>query len=332
MTEETDFTPNPDRAIWIEGKFTGALLERLRPQILELTAQSREPITVFLNSSGGSPDVGEELLKLLRRTTPDDARASRLITVAMKRASSMGANFLSAGDFAIAHPAAELLWHGGRWPLSDMVSAGEAGRLYVQTLQTFHERNARKLAQASVHRFLLIVSAYRERFAQHRADVGWPALGDVECFQAILRGNLSPVGQEVLARAIPLWHSSNGLLLHFQKKLRRGRSVTSEHLRKLMLYSAFSFEFEKGDPPDWDAGLGRISDHFYFLNSYFDFGVLRDYVAGREPLPAVTGEEDYSLPFRMFFLALCRALQQGENSITPADAVWLGLIDTVRVS
>jgi hypothetical protein len=136
----------------------------------------------------------------------------------------------------------------------------------------------------------------------------------------------------VLARAIPLWHSSNGLLLHFQKKLRRGRSVTSEHLRKLMLYSAVAFEFEKGDPPDWDAGLSRISDHFYFLNAYFDFGALRDWIAAREePQPAGTdAEADYFLQFRFFFLALCRALQEGENNITALDALWLGLIDTIR--
>jgi hypothetical protein len=32
----------------------------------------------------------------------------------------------------------------------------------------------------------------------------------------------------------------------------------------------------------------------------------------------------------LFFLAICRALQEGENYITPVDAVSLGLIDTVR--
>lgn len=319
-----DFTPNPERAIWIEEKFTEALLERLRPQILELT-QSPVPISVFLNSGGGSPDAAEEILRLLRRTTQDGARA-RVITVVMTKASSMAANFLSAGDFAIAHPDCTLLYHGGRWPLEDLVSDGEAGRLYAHTLPVFHERNAAVLAQNSVRRFLSIVSACRAIFAEHRA-AGDPALTDLECFQAILRGKLSPAGQAVLDRAIPLWRSSNGVLFHFQKKLRRGRTVTKEHLRKLMLYSAFACEC---DPAAWDAGLAKICDQFYFLNSYFDFGELRDYVAGRESLPAGTDAEEYFLQFRFFFHAICRALQEGENYITPVDALWLGLVDTIR--
>jgi hypothetical protein len=31
-----------------------------------------------------------------------------------------------------------------------------------------------------------------------------------------------------------------------------------------------------------------------------------------------------------FFVTLCRALQDGENQLTAADAMWLGLIDTIR--
>jgi ATP-dependent protease ClpP protease subunit len=329
---DADFTPNPDRAIWIEGKFTEALLDLLRPRIAEHTATNRDPITVFVNSGGGSPDVAEAILNLLRWTSQDDPRASRIITVvrSSSEALSMAANFLAAGDYAIAAPDCTLLWHGGRWPLADMVSVGEAGKLYARTLPTFHERNAAKLARASVHRFLRIVSAYRESFAQHRADVGDPALGDVECFQAILHGKLSPAGQKVLDRAGSLFESSNGLLLLFLKKVRRGRTVTKEYLQELMLRVSMAWEYQSNKgAPAWDGGLSRISDHFYFLNAYFDFAVLRDWIAARaEPQPAGTDvEEDY---FRLFFLALCRALQEGENYITALDALWLGLIDTVR--
>jgi hypothetical protein len=41
-------------------------------------------------------------------------------------------------------------------------------------------------------------------------------------------------------------------------------------------------------------------------------------------------EADYFLQFRIFSLALCRALQEGENELTAMDALWLGLVDTVR--
>ena len=315
---DADFEPNPDRAVRVEGRLDEPLLERLRPQILELTSSSKAPVTVFINSRGGSSEVAEAILSLLRDV--------RVITVAAPTAHSAAAALLSAGDFALASPESSLLYHGGRWPLSDLVSAGEAGRLYGHTLPVFHEKNAAKLAQNSVRRFLFITAALRPTFAEHRADKGDPSLSDLQAFQEILRVKLSPAGQKVLERAIPLCKSYNALLLHFQKKLRRGRDVTKEHLKKLMLYSAVDLEC---DPAAWDAGLTKICDQFHFLNSYFDFGALRDWVAGR-PEPQTADQDIDALQFRLFFLAICRSLQEGENYITPLDAVWLGLVDTLR--
>jgi ClpP protease-like protein len=330
--DDADFTPNPDRAIWVEGQLNEALLERLRPEILELTVQNREPITVFINSRGGSPEVAEAILSLLRRKTQDDARASRIITVAAPKAKSAAANLLSAGDFAIAYPECTLLYHGARWPLSDLVAAGKCGPLFARTLPTFHELNAAALARNSVRRFLFIVSAERALFGQHRADQGDPTLTDLACFQAILRGKLSPAGQKVLELAIPICDSHNALLLQFQKRLRRGRAVNKAYLQKLMLHASIALEYErnKGNPA-WDGGLSRISDHFYFLNAYFDFGTLCTWVAARAELQTADTDVEaaYFLQFRVFFLALCRALQEGENNITAVDAVWLGLIDTL---
>jgi hypothetical protein len=330
--QDADYTPNSDRAIWVEGRLDEALLERLRPEIFELTAQNRDPITVFINSSGGYHGVPEGILSLLRRTTQDDARASRIITVAAPKAYSAAAELLSAGDFAIAHPHSALLYHGLRLQLDDQQLTGERARL-GRTLPTFHENAAAALARNSFRRFRFIVSSKRALFAQHRADKSDPTLTDLKCFQAILHGDLSPAAQMVLALAISICQSYNDLLLHFQKRLRRGRTVTTERLQTLMLYASIAFEREirKGEP-SWDGGLSRINDYFYFLNAYFDIGRLCDWLAGRAETQTIDTDEEaaYFLQFQLFFLALCRALQEGENYITPMDAVWLGLVDTVR--
>ena len=331
MPGDADFTPNPDRAIRVEGQLNEALLERLRPEIIELTARSREPITVFINSRGGLCEVGRCILRLLRRTTEDDARVSRIITVAAPTAQSAAANLLSAGDLAIAFPESSLFYHGTRLQLPEKELTSEWGKL-AQVLPAFHETAAAELAISSVRRFLFIVSAERELFAQHRADRGDPTLTDVECFQAILRWKLSPAARKVLELALPLWNSYHGLMLHFQKRLRRGRTVTKAHLQKLMLHASIAFEYESHTGgPVWDGGLSRISDHFFFLNAYFDVARLCEWVAARaEPQTAdADPEADYFLQFRVFFLALCRALQEGENHITAMDAVWFGLIDTL---
>ncbi len=57
MTDAPDFTPNPDRAIWVEGRLDSSLLNRLKLQIVALVQQNRSPITVFIDSRGGYADV-----------------------------------------------------------------------------------------------------------------------------------------------------------------------------------------------------------------------------------------------------------------------------------
>lgn len=328
-----DFTPNPDRAIWIEGRIDQALLDRLLPEISELTAQSREPITVFIDSHGGKTHVAENILLALRQTTPDDPRVSRIITVAAPRAWSAAANLLSAGDFAIAHRDSDLLYHGGRILMSHNKLTAEVAR-EGRTMHTLDEISAAGIAFASLNRFLFIISALRPSFAQHRADAGDPTLADVDCFHALLRGRLSPAGQKVVDLAVPLSRDYDGLFRHFRKKLRRGRAVTKTRLQQLMLYASANFEYEAParDNEEWYGRMGRISEGFYFLNAYFNLEGLREWCAASPSTSEtvrVSAEEEYLVPFRILFRALCRALNEGENYLTPMDAVWLGLIDTV---
>ena len=330
---DPDYTPNADRAIWIEGRIEEALLERLQPEISELTTQSREPITVFINSHGGMQNVAGSILDALRRTTPDDARVSRIITVAAPMAQSAGANLLSAGDWAVALPESSLLYHGCRCPLPGKYLTADVAR-EGRTLHHDHELFAAMLAVDSFKRFSSIFSAHRPLFAQHRAETGNPTLADVDCFHALLRDRLSPVGQKVMDLAVPLARDYDGLFLHFRKRLRRGRTVTKTHLRQLMLYASAEFEWETADKGDetWDAGVGRIADHFYFLNAYFDSDRLLEWCSARagSQIAGENAENLDVLPLRLFSRALCRALQEGENYLTPSDALWLGLIDTVR--
>jgi ATP-dependent protease ClpP protease subunit len=323
------FRPNPNRSLRIDDRLDEALLKRLMPEIIGLVTRSREPITLFLDSPGGYHHVAEALLRILRWTTGNGQDPCRIITVAAPKAESAAAALLSAGDFAIASHNSKLLYHGGRYPVSQHGLTGEWERA-ARKLPSFHEAAAAAICRNSVQRFLFIVSAYRPLFAEHRAGKGEPTRTDMDCFLAILREKLSPPAKNILDLAIPLCACQNGLLLHFQKKLRRGRTVTEAQLQKLMLYTGMDFELDDANDRDWEEKLSRIDDHFYFLNAYFDVGRLRDWFApASTPNSDTDVEADYFLPFRMFFLALCRALQQGENNITANDALWLGLIDTV---
>ena len=191
----------------------------------------------------------------------------------------------------------------------------------------------------SSRRFLFIASALRASFPQHREEADDSNLTDINCFQALLRAKLSPSAQQVLEKAITGWDSYNGLLAQFQKKIRRARVSNGGDLQKVMLSASISFEYQSNrSNPTWSlssGGLSRIRTHFSLLDAYFgnlngdEFGKLR--ASLDEPHAAATkGESSYLLLCRSFFFALCRALQEGDNELTAMDALYLGLIDTVR--
>src|SRR5262245_46284729 len=93
------------------------LIDRLTPGIISLQSQSREPITVYIDSRGGSTESAEVLLRLLRARNQDNADSCRLITVVTSLAASAAADFLSSGDYALAYPGSTVLYHGTRTPL-----------------------------------------------------------------------------------------------------------------------------------------------------------------------------------------------------------------------
>lgn len=101
---DTGFSPNPARAVWIDGELNQKLLDRVQPENLALSTKSDEPITVYINSPGGTNTVGQRIRDLLS--------PCRTITVACQKAQSAAADLLSAGDWAIAQPGSMLLYHG----------------------------------------------------------------------------------------------------------------------------------------------------------------------------------------------------------------------------
>ncbi len=349
MTESMDFadadrTPNPERAIYLEGKLTEGLLDRLEPQIRALTSANREPITVFIDSPGGSAFVGERILGLLRSTTEDDTSASRIITVAVSRAGSAAADLLSAGDFAIASPGSTLYYHGTRTPMPEGPVTGEWATLLGEALTTSNERYATQLARKSAQRFPFILSALRAEFQEYRAEVNDSSLSELQCFQSVLLRKLSPDAQRVLEKAFARWDDYNGLLRHFRKRITRDRGPNKADLQDVMLSASIALERQRKtrNPTSHlrSGGLGRIRDHFYFLDAYFrnvhDVELWTPGASAKAaedaaaPLAEPREAASYFLPFRTFAFALCRALQDGDNRLTAMDALYLGLIDTVR--
>jgi len=122
-----------------------------------------------------------------------------------------------------------------------------------------------------------------------------------------------------------------------------------------MLKIMIDFELANNTDPAWTfvrEGTGQLRDDFMLFHEYLGHnqsGHLDDlcrtwgaFVLTDQDnqqiltLPEPEREEarlaklrPEFLPLWLFFVALCHALQEGENDLTALDAFWLGLIDEV---
>ena len=354
IVPDPNFRQNPERAVWVQGIIDQKLVERLLPQIVKLTSQSREPITVFIDSNGGSVAAAEQILRLLKSTNQNGEAPCTVITVAVSKAASAAADLLSSGDYSIAYQDTTLLYHGVRVPMTNPVTA-EFATMLTDSLKTSNDRYAMSLARKSEWRFMARVFALRHAFEKYRTDATNKSLTDLQCFHGILRQKLSKTAEQVLEQAIARWDRYNALVSHFEKQVaRRGPSQKLADVEKVMLTASTAFEFQrnKGNP-EWslrDGGLSKINDDFLLLGEYFQSAYSDQFrqLCGRYAPVILTAEQEqslsslaeseanekrlemvrpYFLPFWSFFVALCHALQEGENELTPTDAFWLGLID-----
>jgi hypothetical protein len=117
-----------------------------------------------------------------------------------------------------------------------------------------------------------------------------------------------------------------GLLNCFCKCIKKVRGASRRNIQKAMLDASIAFDVgTNGRSPDWsprNEGLRRVSSCYFLL----------DELSNSDELTRLRGEDgsQTDFDFLTFFLALGGALQEAENPLTAMDAVYLGLVDTVR--
>ncbi|MGC2960158.1 ATP-dependent Clp protease proteolytic subunit [Paraburkholderia graminis] len=137
-------TINWDRCIHIDDVIDDQYIDRLIPKILELRHSSNEPITVAINSPGGSLTALDVLLGLL--TGPDqDGQVGKIVTVSVRNAHSAAANLLAFGTYAVALPHSEVLFHDVRYSGMEDVTPASA-RMAAARLQNANEEFSLRLA------------------------------------------------------------------------------------------------------------------------------------------------------------------------------------------
>ena len=351
-----DFRANPDRCIHVQGRIDQQLIERLAPRIIRLQNDSREPITVYIDSPGGITLHAEILLRLLQATDQNFSAACRLITVVTSRAASAAADLLCSGAYAIAFAGATIFFHGVR-TLSDDPLTVEVASGISQSLRLSNDRYAMALADRSYWRLIFRYVFLRPKFEEYRNRNG--KLIDLECFVGLISEKLSAQAMELIKQAKQRYERYETLVERVVARAGRFKGFKSPKrpadFEAAVLKGIIDFEVSINKEKSWnfsDKGLAQLSDDFILLREY-----LTNYESAQmltqcrrwssfflsaadntelETIPEDKREEwkierikPLIRPIWLFFVALCHALQEAEYELTALDAYWLGLIDEV---
>lgn len=360
IVPDPNFRINPARSIYVSGLIDQSLLDRLTPQIVALSAVSREPITVFIDSQGGSVASAEAILRMLQATDQDSSPVCHLITVVTGEASSAAADLLSSGDYAIAYPESSILFHGVRRSLSNPVTV-EVASFLSESLKLSNDRYAMTLAKKSETRFMFRYFLLRSEFAAYRTKINKPHFTDLECFLDLVKEKTSYRAAKIIDLAWKRYVRYNALLSHVfntrQRAKKRNPFASGDsqaEMESAMLNAIIGFELKANKKdPEWnfrDRGLVRVNDDFFLLQEYLTSAFSDQFKdlcqrwerfvlnkADHDELKQLP--EDQRLerklaklrpafqPAWSFLVAMCHALQEGENELLAIDAFWLGLID-----
>lgn len=157
-----------DRSLFIDTTIDDDLVRRLTPTILSLRQKSTEPITVAIDSPGGSLSALDVLLGLLTGPTQCGA-TGRIVTVNTNHAFSAAANLLAFGNYAVALKHSDILFHDVRWNGMRDVTPTKA-RNAAKSLQEANDNFAQKLADRIVHRLIWNFIDQRSEFDKYGAS------------------------------------------------------------------------------------------------------------------------------------------------------------------
>lgn len=336
------------------------LIDRLIPEILNLQAQSRDPISVYIDSVGGSVLQAEVLLLLLKASSQDFAPPCRIITTVTSFAASAAADLLAFGDYAIAFPQSTIHYHGVRTIPEHAITAETASGL-LQSLKLNNDRYALELAARSNHRFIFLYFHSRHGFPHVRRELAEPELSDLDCFLHILSSNLSEEARAVVERARQLFARYTRLSAavfgsrRLQKLFKEAGPASPARIEAALLKFLVDYEWRHGSPSASSFrtdGIAQVVEDFYLFTEFVGHagdGKLQNLCERWAPA-ILSPEEEAEIaaapppdqqrllldrlrpvfqPLWLFFVALCHSLQTGENTLSARDAYWLGLVDEV---
>ncbi len=350
--QDKDYRENFARSIFLSGKITQETAYQLGPRIKELRAASGDPITLYIDSPGGSAAIAEGIRFLIK--APDqDGRRCRLITVVTGTAASAAADLLGLGDYAIAEPHADILYHGSRQAL-DQILTFEGASSVVANLQEANERLALRLARSSFRRIIWRVAQLKDAIEKFRSG----AEGLEELVQALTAKFSAANGallMEAMARQKTL-QEVKASADSYLKRLKNLDQLPDKQREPELLGAIVNYRSRLHKNDDWllsRTGMQEVMSDFNLIHDYDsqtkDMDALLEVYGSLFLTPAQSAEfkgkskEEQKMYLESrasdklevlwyFVVSLCRLLQTRDYQLTPEEAYWMGVVDEVTGS
>jgi ATP-dependent protease ClpP protease subunit len=350
--QDKDYRENFARSIFLSGRITQETAYQLGPRIKELRAASGDPITLYIDSPGGSAAIAEGIRFLIK--APDqDGRRCRLITVVTGTAASAAADLLGLGDYAIAEPQADILYHGSRQAL-DQILTFEGASSVVANLQEANERLALRLARSSFRRIIWRVVQLKEAIEKFRSG----AEGLEELVRALTAKFSAANGallMEAIARQKALQEVKASADSHL-KRLKNLEQLPNKQLEPELLRAIVNYRSRLHKNDDWllsRTGMQEVMSDFNLIHDYAsqtkDMDALLEVYGSLFLTPAQSAEfkgkskeeqkiylesraSDKLEALWYFIVSLFRLLQTKDYQLTPEEAYWMGVVDEVTGS
>lgn len=228
MNKISELTIDWDRSILVNDSIDNELVKLLTPKILSLRKQSHNPITVGIDSPGGSLASLDTLLDLL--TGPDqDGKKGKIITVAINKAYSAAAIFLAFGNYSTALENSSILYHDVRFPgITDVTP--EKARSAAISLQRQNDLFALKLANRVIERLIWVYFNVKNKFEEINKEFPEIHNSFSEITNSYTTYNECHINLDIASFATCLWallsSSNDGLIINVMKRLNRWIAFT----------------------------------------------------------------------------------------------------------
>jgi hypothetical protein len=357
---DKDYRENYQRAIYVTGKITQELVDKLTPEINRLRLTSNDPITAYIDSQGGEIWMAETIRRLSTSVNPD-GKCCRLITVVTGTAASAAADLLALGDYAIAYNHADILYHGTR-QTTDKALTVEGAATISSSLHQTNEFFALRLARQAFDRFFMRLTQLADEFVAFR-DGGDNA--PIRPLVKALESNFSRLNSKLLKDSLKRQQVIAELTASITAHLKKFNDVskfTDSKFEAELMKGIINFKVKAHKNERWllsGTGLTEVTADFSLLHD-FHYGKQRTDLKRLcniygEALLSDTQKTHYNAikgnseaekeqaqaawlrrhterrlqAIWYFLVSLCRVLQTEDFLFDPEEAYWIGLVDEV---